>query len=133
VEKALTDVTGATAKSDKDAGTVSITAPDKATAQKAVDALVAAGYFGKSSDPAIKVVSKSGAKDGKVQSLTVTGVHLCCGKCVESVNDALSKVAGEKGNTAKKNAESFEVTGDFNAKDAFGALNKAGFSGQAGK
>src|SRR5262245_31095381 len=59
VDKALTGVTGAKAQSDKDAGTVSITAPDKATAQKAVDALVAAGYFGTSSNPAIKVTEKS--------------------------------------------------------------------------
>src|SRR5258707_3512319 len=44
VDKALSGVTGATAQSDKDAGTVTITAPDKATAQKAVNALVAEGY-----------------------------------------------------------------------------------------
>jgi len=43
VDKALSKVAGVTAQSDKDAGTVTITAPDKATAQKAVDALVAAG------------------------------------------------------------------------------------------
>ena len=133
VDKALSSVTGAKAQSDKDAGTVTINAPDKATAQKAVDALVAAGYFGKSSDAAIKVTANSGAKNGKVQSLKVTGVHLCCNKCVTSVTDALSKVPGVKGNTAAKGAESFEVTGDFNAKDAFAELNKAGLSGKAGK
>ncbi len=43
VDKALSTVTGATAQSDKDAGTVTLSAPDNATAQKAVDALVAAG------------------------------------------------------------------------------------------
>ncbi len=133
VEKALSGVSGATAQCDKDAGTVSITAPDKATAKKAVKALVAAGYFGASSDPDIKVKAKSGAKSEKVQSLKVTGVHLCCGKCVTSVTDALSKVAGVKANTAAKGAESFEITGDFNAKDAMLALNKAGLSGKAGK
>ena len=133
VDKALSGVTGATAQSDKDAGTVTIKAPDRAGAQKAVDALVAAGYFGTSSDPAIKVISHSGEKAGKVQSLKVTGVHLCCNKCVTSVTDALSKVPGVKGNTAAKGAESFEVSGDFNAKDAFAELNKAGLSGKAGK
>ena len=133
VDKALSGVIGAKAQSDKDAGTVTIKAPDKATAQKAVDALLAAGYFGISSDPAIKVASNSGAKNGKVQSLKVTGMHLCCNKCVTTVTDALSKVPGVKGNTAAKGAESFEVTGDFNAKDAFAELNKAGLSGKAGK
>src|SRR5437868_7454023 len=92
VDKALSGVTGATAQSDKDAGTVTITAPNKATAQKAVNALVAAGYFGTSSDPAIKVTATSGAKNEKVQSLKVNGVHLCCNKCVTSVKDALATV-----------------------------------------
>jgi copper chaperone CopZ len=133
VDKALSSVTGATAQCDKDAGTATITAPDEATAQKAVDAIVAAGYFGTSSDPAIKVAAKSGAKKGKVQSLKVTGVHLCCNQCVTSVNDALTKVKGVKGNTAAKGVESFEVTGDFKAKPVFAALNKAGFSGKAGQ
>jgi copper chaperone CopZ len=133
VDKAVAKVSGATAQSDKDAGTVTITAADKPTIQKAVDALVAAGFFGKSSDSAIKVVADSGAKDEKVQSLKVNGVHLCCKQCVTSVNDALSKVSGVKGNTAARNAESFEVTGDFNAKEVFAALNKAGLSGKAGK
>jgi len=133
VDKALSNVTGAKAQCDKDSGTVAITAPDQATAQKAVDAIVAAGYFGTSSDPGIKVAAKSGAKKGKTQSLKVTGVHLCCNKCVKGVTEALSKVPGVKGNTAAKGAESFEVTGDFKAKPVFAALNKAGFSGKAGQ
>ncbi len=133
VDKALSGVTGATAQSDKDARTVTIKAPDRAAAQKAVDAIVAAGYFGTSSDPAIKVISHSGEKGGKVKSLKVSGVHLCCNKCVTTVNDALANVAGVKGNTAAKGAESFEVTGDFSEKQVFAALNKAGLSGKAAR
>lgn len=133
MDKALSGVTGAAAQSDKDAGAATIKAPDQAVAQKAVDALVAAGYFGTSSDSAIKVVAHSGAKDGKVHVLKVSGVHLCCNKCVSGVNDALGKVDGVKANTAAKGAESFEVTGDFSAKDVFAALNKAGLSGKAGQ
>src|SRR4051794_21386560 len=49
-DKALAPVAGAKATCDKAASTVVITAPDKETAQKAVNALVAAGYFGTSSD-----------------------------------------------------------------------------------
>lgn len=134
VEKAIGTVSGATVQSDKDAGTLAITAPDQATAQKAVQALVAAGYFGKSSDSAIKVQARTGAKkakmDGKVQSLKIAGVHLCCGKCVNSVNDALKTVDGVKANTATKGAETFEVTGDFIGSDVFKALNKAGLAGK---
>jgi copper chaperone CopZ len=133
IDKAVTGVPGATAQCDKDAGTVTITAPDQATAQKAIDHIVDAGYFGTSSDPAIKVTDKSGAQKGKIQTLRVTGVHLCCGKCVSALNDAISKVKGVKANTATKGAESFDVTGDFKAKPVFAALNKAGFAGKAGK
>lgn len=130
-EKAISSVTGATAQCDKDAGTVTINSPDKAGAQKAVDALVAAGYFGASSDSGIKVKAHSGSKKkGQVQSLKVTGVHLCCAKCVTGVNDALAKAKGVKANTAAKGVESFEVTGDFKAKDVFTALNKAGLTGK---
>src|SRR5262249_22806296 len=92
VDKAIGTVQGASATSDADARTVAIPAPDDATAQKAVDALVAAGYYGASDNAGIKVTSATGAKDGKVSSLTVSGVHLCCPKCVKAVNTALADV-----------------------------------------
>ena len=130
VDKAVSGVNGSAAQCDKDAHTVVITAPDEATAQKAVDALVDAGYFGASSNSAIKAKPESGVKDAKVQSLKITGLHLCCNKCVTSVKDALAKVPGVEGNTAAKGAESFEITGNFSPKAAMEALNKAGLSGR---
>jgi copper chaperone CopZ len=133
VEKAVGPVHGVTAKADMDEGTVDLTGPDTATVQKAVDALTAAGYYGKSSDAGIKVNADTGAKNQKVQSLQVEGVHLCCGKCVKSVNTALSSVAGVTANTAAKGARSFTVTGDFNDQEVFAALQKAGLTGKAGK
>jgi copper chaperone CopZ len=132
-EKAIGTVPGASVACDKDAGTVTVTAPDEVTAQKAADALVAAGYFGQSENPAIKIADKSGAKDGKVSTLEVDGVHLCCPKCVKAVNAAVGGVAGVSGNDATKNAEKFEVKGDFNGKEVFAALQKAGLTGTAGK
>jgi len=133
VQKAVGTVPSATVSADMDEGTVSLTGPDTATVQKAVDAITAAGYFGKCSDPAIKVNADTGAKGQKVQSLQVEGVHLSCGKCVKSVNEALGPVAGVTGNTAAKGAKSFTVTGDFNDQDVFAALQKAGLTGKAGK
>jgi len=131
VEKALGGVQGVTVAVDKDARTVSLTGPDTATVQKGANALVAAGYFGKSSDASIKIAADTGAKGKKVQSLKVQGVHLCCPKCVTAVTEALNPVAGVKGNTATKGAKSFEVTGDFNDKEVFAALQKAGLAGKA--
>jgi copper chaperone CopZ len=131
VDKAVSTVSGASAASDMDASTVTITAPDAATAQKAVNALTAAGYYGKSEDASIKVSSATGAKDGKVSALSVSGVHLCCQKCVKAVNAALADVKGVESNTATKGAESFDIKGDFNPTEVFAALQKAGLTGQA--
>jgi len=130
VAKAVADIKGLTAKADQDAETVILTGPDTATIQKGADALVAAGFFGKSSDPAIKLNAETGAKNQKVQSIKVEGLHLCCGKCVDSVNEALGTVPGVTGNTAAKGAKSFEITGNFNDKDVFDAFQKAGLTGQ---
>jgi len=133
VTKAAGKVPGVTATCDMKAGTVQLSAADAAAVQKAVDAIVAAGYFGTSSDGAVVVNDTSGAKDAKVSSLKVSGVHLCCGKCVSAVDDAVKGVKGVSAHTAEKGSESFTVTGDFNAKELFGALHKAGFAGKAGK
>lgn len=133
VDKAVADVKGVKAKADMDAETVTLTGPDIASVQKAADALVAAGYFGKSSNPDIRVAANTGATGKKVQMLKVEDVHLCCGKCVSAVDKALKSVAGVKGQTAKKDAKSFEVTGDFNDKDVMDALEKAGLTGKIAK
>jgi len=131
VEKAVGSVPGAKAAVDQDAGTVTLSGPDAATVQKAADALVEAGYFGKSSD--VKLGVDSGAKGQKVPSLKIEGVHLCCGKCVKAVDRAVKSVPGVKEQTAAKGAKSFEVTGDFNDQDVFTALQKEGFSGRVAK
>ena len=133
VEKAVATVKGATASVDADAETVSLTGPDAATVQKAADALVAAGYFGKSGDAGVKMTADTGAKGKQVQSLKLEGVHLCCGKCVSAVDKAVKSVSGVKEHTAKKNAETFEVTGDFNDKEVVEALHNAGLTGKVAK
>ena len=133
VEKAMAKVEGVKAEVDQDDGTVTLVAPDGATAQKAADALVAAGYFGKSDDASVKLNAVTGAKGEKVQSLKLEGVHLCCGKCVKAVDRAVKSVAGAKEHTAVKGAKSFEVTGDFNDQELMTALQKEGLTGKVAK
>jgi copper chaperone CopZ len=133
VEKAVATVKGATTSVDADAETVSLTAPDTATVQKAADALMAAGYFGKSGDASVKMTAHTGASGKKVQSLKLEGVHLCCGKCVSTVDKAVKSVSGVKEHTAKKDAKTFEVTGDFNDQEVVDALHKAGLTGKVAK
>jgi len=132
-EKAIAEVKGVQASVDQDAKTVSITGPDKAAVQKAAVALVAAGYFGKSSDEGIKLGGDTGAKDKTVKTLKIEGVHLCCGKCVTVVDEAVKSVPGVKDHTAVKNAASFEVSGEFNDKQVLEAIRKAGLSGKVAK
>lgn len=125
-QKAVSSVTGSSAAADKDAQTVTVTASDEDTAQKAVDALVGAGFYGKPSDPAIHLIQSS-VPAGTVSSLTVNDVHLCCNGCVKAVNKAVAAVSGVTGTTAAKDADSFQITGNFDAKAAIDALNAAGF------
>jgi copper chaperone CopZ len=127
---AVYKVDGATANIDKGERMVEITGSDTATVQKAADALIKAGYFGESSDPSIKMISDTGAKGSKVQSLKVEGVHLCCPKCVKAVRQALQSVPGVTGDTAQKKVDYFMVTGDFNDGDVFAALQKIGLTGK---
>jgi len=131
VATAIKPVTGVAATADQAKGTIELSAPDKATLQKGVDALTAAGYFGKSSNKDIKVDAATGAKDGKVKTLEIDGVHLCCGSCVTAVKDVLSKVDGVKSDTVKAKATSFTVEGDFEPKAIFDGLQKAGLTGKA--
>jgi copper chaperone CopZ len=132
VEKAVGEVDGAKATVDADAGTVTLSGTDAATVQKAADSMVKAGYFGKA-DSGVKLHSNTGATDQKVQSLKIEGAHLCCGKCVKAVDRAVKSVPGAKEHTAVKGAKVFEITGDFNDKDMFTALQKEGLTGRVAK
>ena len=133
VAKAVKGIEGLTAIADQDAGTVTLKGADVATVQKGADALVAAGYFGKSSDASIKISGDTGAKGAKVQTLKLEGVHLCCAKCVTAVDKAVKSVDGVKEHTAVKNAKSFEVTGNFNDKAVIDALQQRGLTGKVAK
>ena len=120
IQAAVTKVEGATVVAEKDV--VTITAKDEATAKKAEASLIAGGYAGKESVvPAVV--------DAKVKSATVTGVHLCCGKCVTAVEKAVKSVPGATSHTATKGAESFKVEGDFSTAALSAALQKNVLSG----
>jgi copper chaperone CopZ len=127
VNAILKKIDGVTGKCDQKTGTVTITAKDDATAQKALDALAAGGFHGTTNHKDLKIKDDSGATKGKVKTLTLTGVHDCCGSCNRSIDAAVKKVPGVTGNTAKAKNDTFEVTGDFDAEELIKALNGAGF------
>lgn len=127
VGEILKKVDGVTASCDQKAHTITITAKDNEAAQKALDALAAGGFHGDVDSKDVKFKDDSGATKGKVKTLTLTGVHNCCGQCTWGIQAALKKVEGVKEDTAKAKQDTFEVTGDFDAEELVKALNAAGY------
>jgi copper chaperone CopZ len=118
---------GVKGRCDQKAKTVTITAEDDKAAQKAVDALAAAGFHGDTDSKSVSMKDDSGVTAGKVKSLTLTGIHNCCGQCCKAIKATVKKVEGVTGDNAKPKEKTFEVTGDFDAAALVKALNEAGF------
>jgi copper chaperone CopZ len=118
IEKAIA---GAGGKAKVEKTTVTVTAADDAAVKKALEALVAAGYFGEG------VPVPAAASDVKAKSVTLEDLHLCCGKCVEGFNKAVKAVPGVTKTDAVKNAKRVVVEGDISPKQVMDALHKAGF------
>ena len=117
-------VKGSASKSD---GSVKFTAPDDKTAQKVLDDLCAAGFHGTVESKTLTIKDDSGAPDGKVTSLTLKGVHNCCGACNNAIKAAIKKVAGVESDDAKAKSETLTIKGNFDAKALIKALNDEGF------
>jgi copper chaperone CopZ len=109
-------------------GTVALTAGDDAAAQKALDALAAAGFYGRTGNQKLAMKAVGDIPRGKVNSLKVSGIHNCCGLCCEAIKQAIATVEGVAGDTAEPQATTFDVMGDFDAAALVKALNAAGFS-----
>jgi copper chaperone CopZ len=123
----LEKVDGVKAVCDLKKKTVTITAANDQAAQKALDALAKGGYHGDTGNKALPIKDDSGATKGKVKSLTLTGIHNCCGQCCKGIKETVKKVDGVTGEDAKPKADTFTVTGDFDAAELVKALNAAGF------
>lgn len=129
-DAALMSVEGVKSRCDMENGTVVLTAGDDAAAQKALDALAAAGFYGRTGYQKLTMKAVSDVPQGKVQSLKVSDIHNCCRLCCEAIKEAIATVDGVTGDTAKPQATTFEVIGDFHAAALVKALNTAGFSAQ---
>jgi mercuric ion binding protein len=106
---------------------VEFTAADAKAAQQVVDALAAAGFHGVTNSREITVKNDSGVKEGKVKSLTLKGIHNCCGSCNNSIKKAVKSVAGVESEDAKAKSSTLTVKGDFDGAALVKALNDAGF------
>lgn len=119
--KGMKDVT-VTAEGDK----VTINAKNDKLARKAVDAIMEAGYYGSNS---LVASSSAASADKKLTEATVTGAHLCCGKCSKAMAAAIESVKGVKEHSVATKVKSFTVKGEFTAGELLAAMNKAGFHG----
>jgi periplasmic mercuric ion binding protein len=113
---------------DQETTTARFSASDAKAAQRALDALAAGGFHGDTGgSKGFAFPNDSGAKAGKVKTLTVSGFHNSCPGCVKSFRDAIKDVPGVAGDTAKSKVSTCQVTGDFDQVALVAALNKAGF------
>jgi catalase len=130
VDAAMKNVAGVTSHCDMEKKTVSLTAGDGAVAQKALDAIAAAGFHGSTDHARLAMKAVSGIPRGRVKSLNVSGIHNCCDLCCDAIKGAIATVDGVTGDTAIPGATTFAVMGDFQAAALVQALNAAGFSAQ---
>jgi copper chaperone CopZ len=126
VEKSLEKLPAVKCETNQDEGTVKLTADTVDNLQKAVNRIGRAGLHGKLDTKEVKF-RKLKLPEGKVQRLEVTGVHNCCPACTKAIKAALAKVEGVAGDSCEPKKDAFVIEGDFVAKDAIRALNKAGF------
>ncbi len=127
VKKTLDDFDGVTSEIDQKGKKVTITAKDDATAQKAVDALVEAGFYGKSDNDKV-APKKIDLPKGKVAKLELTGVHNCCKQCTATIKKVVEKVDGVTGTDVEPKVNTFTVEGNFDAAAVMQALLNAGFT-----
>ena len=106
-----------------------VTGLARSTVAPTVDALLAAGYFG-AGLPASAATGPA-PSDAKAKSVTVEGLHLCCGKCVDAFNKAVKAAPGVTKTDAAKDAKTVTVQGDVSPKAVIDALHKAGFNATA--
>ena len=125
ITKAVQSVKGATALVDEE--TVTITAKNTSTARKALEALMEAGYAG--TGEGIEA-PKTASSTRMLKGATVSGAHLCCGKCVKAVEAAVKTVPGVTGAKIESKASEFTVEGEFSEGALIAALNQAGFHGK---
>lgn len=106
-----------------------ITAPSGKDAQAALRGVMAAGFYGKSDNEAVKIADLA-PDEFTTKTMIIRDVHLCCGGCVKAFAKAVESVDGVKSQEAKTGATTVQVTGDdFKPYEVMQALREAGFGG----
>jgi copper chaperone CopZ len=136
---AINGAGGKDAKADQASGTITFSASNEKNAQKALDALAKAGFYGDTGNKQLSIKDDSGIVVNpkkpapKVTMLTFTGVHNCCGGCAKGIKAALAKCEGYESDDVKDKEDKFTVKGNFDAAAMVKALNDGGYHGAIGK
>jgi copper chaperone CopZ len=118
---------------------VTFTAANDAAAQKALDKLTAAGFWGTLESKTLKLTDDSGtvlppkAKPVKVSSGTFKGVHNCCDGCNKALKEAIKGVEGVESEDCTAKKDSFTVKGSYNPADLIKAIHAAGYHAKMDK
>ena len=135
IRKAVESVGGATLSgSTKTSATIEV--KSKTDGKKVMEALMDVGYYGTIAGVTSASETRNipaSAMPQKLVSATVTGVHLCCGKCVTAAKAALADVPGITENTVASKAKSFTVKGSFTEAELVAALHPQGLHGKVKK
>lgn len=130
IQKAAESIKGVKLEINQDAETTAIIADTKELAQKAIDAIAAAGYHASVKTEGFSMASTAPAS-AKVKTVTIANAHNCCNSCTKDIQGALKTVPGVTGNSAKAKDTEFTVEGDFDVNALVVALEKAGYHVQA--
>ena len=125
IDKAV-KATGASSVSDKSEKTVTVTAKDSASMNKALKAVAKAGYYGKSTGD--YQVKQLGSEDKKMKKVALGGFHNCCQKCTVGMTKAVEAVKGVKTHSIAQKKRDFTVEGDFNLSELLNSINEHGFA-----
>jgi len=129
ISEALTSVEGITEIVAKPKTTeITFSAPDDKVARKAVNKLAFAGFHGEvTGGKKVAMNDNSGVEAGKVEKLTLVGVHNCCPGCAKSVDAAIAKIEGVESHKYTKTKKGVVLTGSFDGQSVVKSLNEAGF------
>jgi copper chaperone CopZ len=109
--------------------TVTFSAKDKATVEKALAAMYKGGFAGSATFGDATISKSASAPTGKADEVVVKDVHACCGQC----KTAIGNVFGGNANvtiTGSGAQRTVTIRGkDLNPADVLQKLNKAGFNG----
>jgi copper chaperone CopZ len=113
------------------AATIAFTTKDGQGTITAVKALADGGYFGSVKDDGKEVkVELPTPKSEKVDSVTIKGIHVCCGMCKTALKKVFGDATLEYGKANDVKAADVKVTGkDLDKLKLIEALRAAGFNG----